>query len=243
MQAAINASLGDLPTNLDHNAGAYRNFNPSDSPIMILGLTSDTMAPGEVYNYALRCPRPGAEPGRRRQPGDGERVPEIGGAGAGRSGPPRRDGSQPGGPADFSRRDQRQSAQGQPRRPRRSAYGLRVNDQLDLLRPITARSVAVHKPRRALRLERPGRRSSTASRTPVRPGWQNGKPAVLLIIYFKQTRANVIETVDRIRAPAPGAAVDAARPSGSAIQTDRTGRSAPRSITWRRRWSSRSCWS
>ena len=52
VQAAINAALGDLPTNLVTRP-AYRNYNPSDSPIMIMGLTSDTLAPGEVYNYAF----------------------------------------------------------------------------------------------------------------------------------------------------------------------------------------------
>jgi len=52
VQAAINAALGDLPPALVTRP-FYRNFNPSDSPIMILALTSDTLAPGDVYNYAF----------------------------------------------------------------------------------------------------------------------------------------------------------------------------------------------
>ena len=51
IQAAINAASGDLPPNLV-NPPSYRNFNPSDTPILILAQTSYTMSPGEVYNYA-----------------------------------------------------------------------------------------------------------------------------------------------------------------------------------------------
>ena len=51
VQAAINAAQGDLPANLV-TAPSYRKVNPADSPILILALTSETLAPGEVYNYA-----------------------------------------------------------------------------------------------------------------------------------------------------------------------------------------------
>src|SRR6202158_4235275 len=39
VQAAINAARGDLPANLPSNP-SYRKVNPSDAPILILGLTS-----------------------------------------------------------------------------------------------------------------------------------------------------------------------------------------------------------
>src|SRR5215469_18733401 len=42
VQAAINASAGDLPFNLPAPP-TYRKVNPADSPIMILALTSDTL--------------------------------------------------------------------------------------------------------------------------------------------------------------------------------------------------------
>lgn len=41
VQAAINASLADLPTDLRSNP-TYRKVNPSDFPILILALTSTT---------------------------------------------------------------------------------------------------------------------------------------------------------------------------------------------------------
>ena len=40
MQAAINAALSQLPTNLPSNP-TYRKVNPADAPIMIITLTSD----------------------------------------------------------------------------------------------------------------------------------------------------------------------------------------------------------
>ena len=51
VQAAINAARADLPTSLRTNP-TYRKFNPADSPILILGLTSDTLTPGQLYDSA-----------------------------------------------------------------------------------------------------------------------------------------------------------------------------------------------
>ncbi|WP_430911255.1 efflux RND transporter permease subunit [Methylobacterium sp. sgz302541] len=51
VQAAINAARADLPTALRQNP-TYRKFNPSDAPILILGLTSDTLSPGQLYDSA-----------------------------------------------------------------------------------------------------------------------------------------------------------------------------------------------
>ncbi|WP_206238185.1 efflux RND transporter permease subunit [Novosphingobium terrae] len=49
VQAAINASRADLPTTLKTNP-TYRKMNPADAPIMILALTSKTRAPHEIYD-------------------------------------------------------------------------------------------------------------------------------------------------------------------------------------------------
>src|SRR5262249_42943835 len=51
VQAAINAARSLLPTGLPNNP-TYRKVNPADAPIMILGLTSDTMTQGQMYDAA-----------------------------------------------------------------------------------------------------------------------------------------------------------------------------------------------
>ena len=51
VQAAINAARADLPANLPSNP-TYRKFNPADAPILILALTSKTMTQGQMYDAA-----------------------------------------------------------------------------------------------------------------------------------------------------------------------------------------------
>src|SRR5713226_5041565 len=51
VQAAINAARGQLPSNLPNNP-TYRKVNPADAPILIIGLTSDTVRPGQMYDAA-----------------------------------------------------------------------------------------------------------------------------------------------------------------------------------------------
>jgi multidrug efflux pump len=51
VQAAINAARGDLPTTLPNNP-TYRKVNPADAPILILGLTSNTVGRGKMYDAA-----------------------------------------------------------------------------------------------------------------------------------------------------------------------------------------------
>jgi multidrug efflux pump len=51
VQAAINAARADLPTNLRTNP-TYRKVNPADAPILILTLTSDTATRGDLYDAA-----------------------------------------------------------------------------------------------------------------------------------------------------------------------------------------------
>jgi multidrug efflux pump len=51
VQAAINSSAGDLPTNLPFRPG-YRKVNPADMPIMVLALTSDTLPLPDVFESA-----------------------------------------------------------------------------------------------------------------------------------------------------------------------------------------------
>ncbi|MDQ2823705.1 MAG: efflux RND transporter permease subunit [Pseudomonadota bacterium] len=49
VQAAINAARVDLPSTLRSNP-TYRKANPSDAPVIILALTSKTRTPGQIYD-------------------------------------------------------------------------------------------------------------------------------------------------------------------------------------------------
>ena len=51
VQAAINAARGYLPSNLPNNP-TYRKVNPADSPIFIIALTSDILGKSQLYDAA-----------------------------------------------------------------------------------------------------------------------------------------------------------------------------------------------
>lgn len=51
VQAAINASLGDLPANLPMRP-SFHKINPADAPMLALAITSDTLSPGAMYDAA-----------------------------------------------------------------------------------------------------------------------------------------------------------------------------------------------
>ena len=51
VQAAINAARSQLPANLPGNP-TYRKINPADAPILLLGLTSKNISRGDVYDAA-----------------------------------------------------------------------------------------------------------------------------------------------------------------------------------------------
>src|SRR5690242_10263463 len=51
VQAAINAARGTLPSGLPNNP-TYRKVNPADAPIMILALTSEMLDRGRMYDAA-----------------------------------------------------------------------------------------------------------------------------------------------------------------------------------------------
>ncbi|HWF07918.1 MAG TPA: multidrug efflux RND transporter permease subunit [Bryobacteraceae bacterium] len=51
VEAAINAARGYLPANLPSNP-SYRKVNPADSPIFIIGLTSKALSKGQMYDAA-----------------------------------------------------------------------------------------------------------------------------------------------------------------------------------------------
>jgi multidrug efflux pump len=51
VQAAINAAVADLPKDLP-SLPRFRKVNPADAPVMILALTSETISAADVYNWA-----------------------------------------------------------------------------------------------------------------------------------------------------------------------------------------------
>ncbi|QQP97092.1 efflux RND transporter permease subunit [Lysobacter enzymogenes] len=51
VMAAINAARGDLPATLKSNP-SYRKVNPADAPIMIVAMTSASRTPGQIYEAA-----------------------------------------------------------------------------------------------------------------------------------------------------------------------------------------------
>ncbi len=51
VQAAINAAMSDLPTDLP-SLPRFRKANPDASPVLIVALTSKTMSPGAIYDVA-----------------------------------------------------------------------------------------------------------------------------------------------------------------------------------------------
>lgn len=51
VQAAINAARADLPSSLRSNP-TYRKVNPADAPVLILALTSNTLTRGQIYDAA-----------------------------------------------------------------------------------------------------------------------------------------------------------------------------------------------
>jgi HAE1 family hydrophobic/amphiphilic exporter-1 len=53
VQAAISRAMGNLPTDLPAPP-VYQKTNPTDMPIMYLTVTSSTLTPGQLYDYANR---------------------------------------------------------------------------------------------------------------------------------------------------------------------------------------------
>jgi multidrug efflux pump len=51
VQAAINAARGDLPANMPNNP-SYRKVNPADAPILMLALTSPVLTRGQMFDAA-----------------------------------------------------------------------------------------------------------------------------------------------------------------------------------------------
>jgi len=198
VQAAINAARGYLPPNLPNNP-SYRKVNPADAPIMIVALTSDTLSRGRMYDTASSI----LQQKLSQLPGVGQVI--VGGS----SLPAVRVEMNPtalnqyGIALETVRGALAATTQYRPKGQlgdEARTSEIASNDQL--LKASEYAPVIV-----AFRSGRPVRLGDVAqvqdSVEDVRTaGLANGRPAVLLVI-FRQPGANIIDTVDGVRALLP----------------------------------------
>ena len=217
VQAAINAARSYLPSNLPGNP-TYRKVNPADAPIMILALTSAVYDRGKLYDAASTIMQ--------------QRLSQLQGVGqvsvGGSSLPAVRVDVNPTqlngyglGLQDVAAMLSRQNAnspKGQIANSTTSA-DIVTNDQLLKAVDYMPLVVGYHNGAAIKLSDVANVQDSTEN---VRAaGFVNGKASVLIII-FRQPGANIIETVDRIRAALP--ALKASIPSAidTEIVLDRT---------------------
>src|SRR6266404_2158796 len=198
VQAAINAASADLPINLPAPP-TYRKINPADAPIMILAMTSDTLIPTQIYEQADEIV------GQRLSQVEGVSQVFVGGSEKSAV----RIQINPGALASTGLSfEEVRTLLGQVNvdSPKgsfdgeRNSYTLASNDQL--FDPEKYQSLVItQKQNIPIRISSLGRAIEGVENVRV-AGWAGTQPAVLLIV-FKQPGANVIETVDRIRAALP----------------------------------------
>ena len=194
VQGAINAAQSLLPTGMPSRP-TYRKVNPSDAPIMIMTLTSDTYSPGQLYDYAS------TQLSQKLSQIEGVGDVTVGGS----SLPAVRVALNP--QALFNQGvsldDVRQNiSNANQRRPQgaiedqNQRWQLKTNDELKTAAEYMP-LVVHYNEGAAVRLQDVA--SVTDSVQDVRnAGMANAKPAILLLIR-KLPEANIIDTVDRIR--------------------------------------------
>ena len=198
VQAAINAAQSQLPATLPQKPN-WRKSNPADTPILFLGLTSDTMRPGDVYDKAAILFQ--------------QKLSQVDGVGqvaiAGTSPPAVRIDVNPTLLNSFgmSLGDLRTFIAGaNANQPKGNLakddrlWSISATDQL--MKAAEYRPLIV-----AYRQSGPVKLSDIATVTDSvedvrRAGFGNGKPAIILLVY-RQPTANVIETADRVKALLP----------------------------------------
>src|SRR5438105_5328939 len=198
VQAAINAAASDLPINLPAPP-TYRKMNPADAPIMVLAMRSDTLAPSQVYEYADSIIA------QRLSQVEGVSQAFVGGADKSAV----RVQINPGALASIGISFEEVRAllgQANVDSPKGSlndeqhSYTLVSNDQL--LEAKDYQNLIITQRRNIpVRLSTLGRAVDSVESQRV-AGWSGTNRAALIIV-FKQADANVIETVDRIRAVLP----------------------------------------
>jgi multidrug efflux pump len=198
VQASINAARSQLPANLPSNP-SYRKANPADAPILILALTSDTMTVPQMYDAADSILA------QKLAQVDGVGQVFVGGAAQ----PAVRAEVNPtllnklGIGLDTVRTALNAANANRPKGQvsnRTTSYSFSATDQLftaDQYRPL----IVAYSNGAAVRLgDVADVEDSVSDRRNI--GLANGKPSVLIIV-FRQPGANIIETVDRVRALMP----------------------------------------
>jgi multidrug efflux pump len=198
VESAINAARSYLPTNLPTNP-TYRKVNPADAPIMIIALTSDKLPPSALYDAASTVLE--------------QRLSQIAGVGqvqvGGSSAPAVRVNVNPTQLSGYGigLDTLRASIAAQTANQAKGSFGdsesrwsIGANDQLR--KAADYRSIVV-----SYSNGQPVRLRDVASvqdgvQTVRSLGLANGRPAALLII-FRQPGANIITTVDAIKAALP----------------------------------------
>jgi hydrophobe/amphiphile efflux-1 (HAE1) family protein len=198
VQAAINAAASDLPINLP-SPPTYHKVNPADAPIMILAMTSQNLPATQIYEMADEIV------GQKLSQVEGVSQVVIGGSE--KSAVRVQINPAALASADLSFEEVRtllgqvnvDSPKGSLENER-DGYALASNDQL--FDPETYQSLVItQKNNVPIKLSSLGRVIESVENARL-AGWAGTEPAVLLII-FKQPGANVIETVDRIKAVLP----------------------------------------
>ena len=217
VEAAINSARTYLPANLPINP-TYRKVNPADAPIMIAGLTSDKYGPDKLYDEASTVIQ--------------QKLSQIQGVGqvnvGGGALPSVRVEVDPAKLASYGlamtdlqsvlRLQNSDLAKGQITNGDTSADIL-ANDQISHAQDYKPLIVG-YKNGGAVKLSDVANVIDSVQNVRA-AGYLNGKRAVMLII-FRQPGANIIDTVDRIRADLPS--IQASIPQGieTTIVLDRT---------------------
>jgi len=217
VQTAINAAAGQLPTDLP-SPPTYRKVNPADPPIMVLALTSDVLPLTAVDDFA--------ESVLAQRISQVEGVSQVGIFGQQK--PAVRIQVDPGKIASrgLSLEDVRAmivttttdspkgSIQGAAR-----TYAIYDNDQLLAAGPWNDAIIA-YRDGAPIRVRDIGRAIDAPENTQL-AAWANGKPAIILPV-SKLPGANVIDTVDQIKAMLPQLQALAPRALHISLLSDRT---------------------
>jgi multidrug efflux pump len=198
VEAAINAARVDLPTSLRQNP-TYRKVNPADAPIAILSMTSDTLTRGQIYDAASTIMQ--------------QALSQIDGIGqvaiSGSSLPAVRVELTPQALFKYGigLEDVRAALSSANAHSPKGAledgnrrYQIYTNDQASkasAYRPL----VIAYRNGAAVRLTDVGQVLDSVENL-RNQGLSNGQPAVLVILY-RQPGANIIDTVDRVKAVLP----------------------------------------
>ena len=198
VESAINAARSYLPANLPSNP-TYRKVNPADAPIMIIALTSDELAPSALYDAASTVLQ--------------QKLSQIAGVGqvqvGGSSAPAVRIDLNPTQLHAYGLQleDVRQAVAAQTDNEAKGSFAsgavhsnIAANDQL--MKAADYRPLIVsYKSAAAVRLTDVARVEDSVQ-TLRSLGLSNAKLAALIII-FRQPGANIISTVDGIKAALP----------------------------------------